>query len=221
MPRKYKKRPYRKRTYKRKKKRTISPSYPLSNKFLFKTRYVELNQSLDVGTGGIPVTQVYSLTSLFDPNYTGVGHQPLGFDNIMPMYDHYTVIGARVKVTASNLDRDPQYIVLQIKDGISLSTNLSAMIENGRTNFKTLGGNETASSTQTLTANFSAKQFFSRNPMASDKQQGTVSSSPLENAFLHITVAPTTIGENTTKVVYSIIIEYIAMLTEPKQLGQS
>lgn len=221
MPRKYKKRPYRKKTYKRKKKRTVSPSYPLSNKFLFKTRYVEINQTLDPGIGGIPVTRVYRLTSLFDPNYSGAGHQPIGFDQIMPMYDHYTVIGARVKVTASNLDRDPQILILQVKDGISLSTNITEMIENGRTNFKTLGGVESSASQKTLTANFSSKRFFSRNPMASDKNQGTISSSPAENAFLHITVAPTTDGDNTEKVIYSIIIEYIAMLTEPKQLTSS
>lgn len=224
MPRKYKKRPYRKRTYRKKrykkKNATVSATYPLSNKFTFRTRYVELDQVLDPGIAGIPVNRIYRLNSLFDPNYSGAGHQPIGFDQIMPMYDHYTVIGARVKITASNLDRDPQRVILQIKDGVTTSTNIAEMMENGRTRSLMLSGSDAGGSTKNITVNYSAKGFFGRNPMDSDKQQGNISSSPLEGAFLHITVAPIE-ADNSGKVIFTITIEYIAILTEPKQLSQS
>lgn len=41
---------------------------------------------------------IFRLNSCYDPNYTGVGHQPRGFDQWMNIYNNYTVIGARVKV---------------------------------------------------------------------------------------------------------------------------
>ena len=33
-----------------------------------------------------------------DPNHTGVGHQPLYFDQLMTIYNHYIVIGAKITV---------------------------------------------------------------------------------------------------------------------------
>lgn len=43
-------------------------------------------------------TYNFILNGLFDPNSTGIGHQPRGFDQWMQIYNKYTVIGARVKV---------------------------------------------------------------------------------------------------------------------------
>jgi len=224
MPRRYKKkRQYRKKrsTFTKKKGSGLTKSYPLSKKFTFKTRYVDLTKSLNPGALGIPVSHVFNITNLYDPDSTGIGHQPIGFDQIMPMYDHYTVIGARARVTFSNTDPlNAQTVLLQLKDSIALSTNMSETIENGMTRYTTLSPLGSAKDTQTLTMNFSSKKFFSRNPLASDKNQGTISSGPNEGAFLHVTVAPLE-SVNSLQVNFTILIEFIAILTEPRQLAQS
>jgi len=60
-------------------------------------RYVEyVSQDLGAGVLG---TYAYRCNSLFDPNYTGTGHQPLGFDQLAALYAHYTVLKSRIRVT--------------------------------------------------------------------------------------------------------------------------
>jgi len=44
---------------------------------------------------------VFRLNSLFDPDYTGVGAQPLGFDQWAALYGSYRVIRASAKLTAA------------------------------------------------------------------------------------------------------------------------
>jgi len=44
----------------------------------------------------------YNLNSLFDPNRTGTGHQPLGFDQWATFYNRYVVTGVYFKVSFIN-----------------------------------------------------------------------------------------------------------------------
>ncbi len=61
-------------------------------------RYAETFQ-FTTGTAGIMGTQqVIRLNSLFDPNATGVGHQPYGFDQLALIYAKYRVISCRVVI---------------------------------------------------------------------------------------------------------------------------
>jgi len=199
----------------------LNKSFPLSKKFTFKTRYVDVGKALDPAAGGIAVSQVYNLTSLFDPDTTGTGHQPIGFDQIMPMYDHYTVIGARARVELVNADEtQPQLCLLQLKDTSVVSTNSAEVIENGVSRYTLLSPKGGSKDTATLTLNFSSKKFFGKSPMDGDKYQGTSTSNPAENCFLHIMVDPQTTS-NVAFVKYIVTIEYIAIMTEPKQLTQS
>lgn len=223
MPRRYKKkRTYRKkRAFTKKKGTGLNKSFPLTKKFTFKTRYVDVQRALDAGIGGIAVTDVYHLTSLYDPDFTSGGHQPIGFDQIMPMYDHYTVIGARARVSFTNTDpTHSQLVALQLKDQTTVSSNIPEIIENGMTRYQILSPAGGSRDTVTMSYNFSAKKFYGKSPMDGDKYQGTETSSPAEGAFLHVICDPQTTS-NVAAVKYTILIEYIAILTEPKQLTQS
>ena len=62
---------------------------------------------LNVGIAGVAgAEQVYRLNSLFDTNFTGVGHQPYGFDQLSLMYRHYRVNGVTVQLTGLNPTSD-------------------------------------------------------------------------------------------------------------------
>lgn len=47
-------------------------------------------------------TQIFNLNSIYDPDRSGVGHQPLGYDQWAAFYNRYRVIGVKVTVQAAN-----------------------------------------------------------------------------------------------------------------------
>lgn len=63
-------------------------------------RYVE-NISLDGGSNTSSVN-VFRANSIFDPNYTGTGHQPMFRDNYAAIYDEYRVNYATITMVALN-----------------------------------------------------------------------------------------------------------------------
>lgn len=57
-------------------------------------RYVE-DFALNPGDG-VSAVNVFSANNLFDPNYTGTGHQPMFFDNYAALYSKYKVNSATI-----------------------------------------------------------------------------------------------------------------------------
>ena len=54
--------------------------------------YAENGYQLNT-TSGLCGVRIFSLSSLFDPDVTGTGHQPVGYDQIMALYEEYIVKG--------------------------------------------------------------------------------------------------------------------------------
>jgi len=50
-------------------------------------------------TGNAVTNYVFRMNSLFDPDFTGTGHQPYYFDQFATIYQRYTVIGSKLKAT--------------------------------------------------------------------------------------------------------------------------
>lgn len=58
------------------------------------------NVTIDAGTG-TPGQYKYAANGLYDPNVTGAGHQPRGFDQLMGLYQRYTVMASSIKITVA------------------------------------------------------------------------------------------------------------------------
>jgi len=52
--------------------------------------------TLDPSVLGVTATYEFSAVGLYDPNITGIGHQPLVFDQWMAIYSHYNVNKATI-----------------------------------------------------------------------------------------------------------------------------
>lgn len=67
------------------------------NSIITKLRYG--HYATITGTTGARGVNVFAANGLYDPDITGVGHQPLYYDQYSAIYDQYTVIGSKITVT--------------------------------------------------------------------------------------------------------------------------
>lgn len=68
-----------------------------------KTRVnLQYSDIINVNPGLPRATYIMRGNSLYDPDFTGTGHQPLYFDQYMALYSKYRVLGSRIKVTFIN-----------------------------------------------------------------------------------------------------------------------
>lgn len=87
---------------------SLGPTYP--NGIIAKHKYT-MNKTLQATyvAGDIPGTalQSFRTASLFDPDRTGVGHQPLFYDEMSAIYNQYRVLGAKCRVRFVNMSNEP------------------------------------------------------------------------------------------------------------------
>lgn len=219
----------RRRRYERKMRRYRNTSMfaqkgklPIGKRFLFKTRYYETDLSVNPTAGGFASSYVFSANGLYDPNITGTGHQPVGFDQLMTMYDHYTVIGARIRAWFANEDTGQNQVVgIYASDGATTETDPRVIIENGMGKYTYLHENGNGASTKQLVLKLNPNKFLSvKSPTSDDRLKGSTSSNPTEQCYFHVWGASTN-ATDSGQIRLCVEIEYIALLTEPKTLALS
>jgi len=93
------------------------------------------------GVAGAATVYSFRLNSIYDPNFTGVGHQPSTHDQFNVLYESYCVTGCRYKISAINSSNtDPAYIAIQCIDSANSNTVFSSVVEQGGVEWKPLGG---------------------------------------------------------------------------------
>lgn len=215
-----------KRNYKRKRKRysrgyklTLNKS-PMPIKFTTVLRY---NDQLTVtGSTGFAGVKVFSANGLYDPNITDSGHQPRGFDEIMPLYDHFVVSACKVKVEYTNTETaTPVTAFIAVRDDSAVETAPNNYYEHEGCKTYPLGianGN----STHVLSHYCNIKSFLGRGNVMSDPElKGSAAANPTEQAFFHIGVAATNQSSSVSTRI-NVFLEYIVTFIEPKRsIGQS
>lgn len=78
----------------------VSSSTPIPDRFITKMRYSSLHALVTGGAG--PVTHQYRINSIYDPDLSGGGHQPLGHDQLQTLYLRYVVRGMSYHITFTN-----------------------------------------------------------------------------------------------------------------------
>lgn len=76
--------------------RSLKP-YPESKLVVHK--YVDTFTTTAAAGAGLPMFYQFRANSTYDPDYTGVGHQPLYRDEMYTQYTNYTVLSATIKIT--------------------------------------------------------------------------------------------------------------------------
>jgi len=131
---------------------------------------------------GIGACGVYKFraNSIFDPDYTGIGHQPYGHDNLESIYQHYTVDSSTITVT-------PTVGVagvwgIQVDDNSNFSTaGFDRAVESQATSV-CVTGSTNGQSPQTLKKSYNR---FSSFPTYKDTSS-LFGASPSEEAYFHV-----------------------------------
>jgi len=77
--------------------------------------------NIDPGAGALSY-YVFRANGLYDPDYTGVGHQPLGYDQLGALYSHYVVLRSRITAHFRSFDTSNKYFVV---NGVLLSSSIA------------------------------------------------------------------------------------------------
>lgn len=165
-------------------------------------------------------TFYYTCNGMYDPNISGAGHQPLYFDQMSLLYNHYCVIGSKMTVTFPQMSTNA-IVGAFINDDTSItgSTSLESLMEQSQSRFRFIQ----TSSTQptTLTLKWSAKKYFGRNPLANVDLQGTPSSNPNEQSFFTLYYGAVDKVSSISNFSANVLLEYIAVWKELKDVDPS
>lgn len=192
-------------------------------KRLVRLKYCELI-SLDPAAAGALVYHNFSCNGMYDPNETGVGHQPIGFDQHMLWYDHYTVIGSKITIMGQAEDTTSEMLIGIFKndDTAFLPTTAQHACELPGSKYRLVSEKDNGENTSwKLTSKFNAKKDTGiSKPLSSEYLRGTTSSNPNEQNFWTIWAGAVGSADLASINVW-VHIEYIAVLTEPKDMIQS
>jgi hypothetical protein len=165
---------------------------------------------------------VLRANDLFDPEFTGTGHQPMGFDQLMLWYNHFVVARARLKCTFINASASPASVCIR-QDGDSTAvTVIDRILEigglaKGDLEFKGVSG---SMRTLSLGVDIANLQGVDHLALTSDPSlQGSSAASPLEVTYFHV-AAWSTLGA-TTSIQVDAILEQDAYFCEPRNLIES
>lgn len=172
------------------------------------------------GVGAVAVN-VYSANGLYDPDITGVGHQPMGFDEYMNAYDHYTVVGSQISVWFQNPTSSTVQCGVALNSGTPTLGTIERYTENGQGKHVVLTGLNYGKSIGEVTMGFSGKKFFNKKDIVGEKDfAGTISANPTEQAYFHVWVGAFD-GADVDAINCIVTIDYIVVFHEPQALAQS
>lgn len=185
----------------------------------FKHRY---STKSNVTAAGTLSSVQFRCNGMYDPDYTAVGHQPLYFDQVGAIYNHFYVLRAQIKFTIVPQGTTAQYpyrASAVILDDTSVPVSLDDIAEQkGATTKLCTGGLNPSKEVLTLT--YDAQKYWGNNLLANSRQRGSTSADPSEQSFAALVIAPLDNSSTCTLHVLTEIM-YTAIWCELKPISGS
>ncbi len=222
---------YRSKKSQYRKRRNYNPSVRYMsnpNKTLFGNRkYVNLRYQ-ETFSVALPALngvddRIFSASNLDDPDVSGIGHQPRGYDEIQALFNHWVVLSSKCTVqwvtAGGGATRPAMYCMIKLGDNNVGITIINEFMEDRNIKYKL--ANPGGSQTQ-VSQYYNAKRFFTvTDPLDNDLLRGSLGSGPTDNAFYHIGTANAFASEDTPSYAFQVIIDYKCVFFEPIQPTQS
>jgi hypothetical protein len=194
---------------------------PLPARLHAKLKYVTY---VNLAGGVTPGVNVYSANGLYDPDITGTGHQPRGFDQLIALYDHYVVTKSECRVHFVGNSTAVQVNGVQLQSSSTTQSDYIDYAEQARCEFSvapfvfTSGG---LPEPREHHMKYVASEFMGiPDPVTAGKLQGSVSANPSDQAFFHV-FTQNIDGSTSSAQIALVLIEYEAIFIEPVPVASS
>jgi hypothetical protein len=177
-------------------------------------------------TLGVPGSYIFSANGAFDPNITGTGHQPIGFDQMMSFYDQYTVQAASIHVAFAGLSTSVARVGLLLYDQPVPSTDPFRLVENGLAKMGIIGTSPNVNSSWgvcELSLHCDVPKYFG---VTFDELKvnpsfvGTAASNPSEQVYFAIEMWGG-FSATTMSLAFDVLISYDIHYYEPRHIDVS
>lgn len=214
--RRYKKKAYRRRG--KMNRTTVVASVgqsPIAPRLITRLKYSQaFSTSL---TSGLMHDQSFNLNSVYDPDYTGSGHQPYGFDTLATIYNKYRVFATKYRVDCINNAGQGRVIIITNNTQTSFnSADAGYLMELPRSYTKIWDQTKSIS----CGGKVNLPKLTGVTPAvykASDLYAALTTASPSEQLVLHLCW----LANGSSTLVYSVTLEYYVEFYDPKDLAQS
>lgn len=188
----------------------IQANAPLGRSILTKLRYTQKVQ-LNPGAGTSDFN-IFACNSAYDPDVTGVGHQPRGYDQLAALFHRYHVLGSRMTVSPATPSSVPIVVACGIKSDSDTFSTISDIMENRSMKKMIVNTNYVGKS---LSQNFSGKKTYGKRYLYDDTYQSVVTSSPSERTYFHVYAFAADQTSDPGAIDVYITIDFIIRFYEP------
>lgn len=178
---------------------------------------------------GTPATHVFSANSVYDPDYTLTGHQPLYHDQYSQVYNKYKVVSSKISITGANDYSDQanvmgNLVVCIVNNTTTAYQSITEACEAKGSKYRQCHERRPM---RKLTQTFSAKKFFClSNIKDNDTIEGLlgdtlVGSSPQQRSYFVIQAYPLYQAQNTYPACLNIRLSYNVLVYDIKKIAGS
>lgn len=182
-----------------------------------KLRYVE-SVTIDAAVG-VLAGYSFRCNSIFDPNYSGTGHQPMYADTWNSIYRKNEVIGSKIKVVFSsvgmtNSNVDNVLVGIESDDSTGFDTTAHTQLENARTKYKVIYGAYSGKNTCTMSKGWSYKKALCGNLAQRSENQALAGALPDKSFYFHCLAGAVDGASNANPINAFVTIDYIVRFWE-------
>lgn len=158
------------------------------------------------GASGVCGTYVFAANGLYDPDITGTGHQPIGFDQMMFFYYHYTVVRTKISVDfRNNSGSVPCWCAVSRNSAPTVVTIPDELIESGNIEYRRINQSPDWDCFKRIVIDMDVGQFAGvPNLLDNSDFRGSNAANPVEIEYFHLSVWNTTIQQLLRSIVMSL-----------------
>lgn len=205
--------------------RNLIPIFPMKKRINGQLYYE--NALTITGTAGVLSKYVFSANGAYDPNITGTGHQPMGFDTMIGIYEHAVVLRSCVRVMFMSTTASTSRCAITLLPDTTTPGSISEAVENGLVVMSKVNGQNSTSSGNfhqmtELELQCDVPKYFGKTEqeiISSPEMYCTAAANPTEQVYF--TILCWGMDANTYLNAIDVTLEYDIFYYEPRRLAIS